>query len=277
MEKEININELIQIKQLPQIFENLEIIGKWIDNGLAKIDFENLDITENNKQNLKNNRTEINKITETLETKRKELKNQILAPYKSFEKKYEEEIKDKLVGASEKLGNAINEIESKQKQAKEKELRQFFDNYNEDYHLEQIIKFEDVGLNITVTNSMKSLKDQIVDFFEKVNNDFMAIQNGEHKEDVLYEYKRNGFDYSKAVNSVNAKINAIKEMEQQLEKKKQLNEIEQNVVENVNTLVSAPIEIVNEDIIECEFKVFATKKQLVELKEYLKMKGIKYE
>lgn len=277
MEKEININELIQIKQLPEIYSKLEEIGNWLDSGIKKLDLDNLVVNEENKQEIKNMRTNINNMTKTLEDARKDIKNRILAPYQSFEEKYNELVKVKLTSASEKLGNAINEIENKQKQEKENELRQFFDNYNEDYHLEQIIKFEDVGLNITLSSSIKSLKEQIVAFFEKVNNDFMAIQNGEHKEDVLYEYQRNGFDYSKAVNSVNAKINAIKEMEQQLEKKKQLNEIEQNVVENVNTLVSAPIEIVNEDIIECEFKVFATKKQLVELKEYLKMKGIKYE
>ena len=275
MQEQLNINELIKIETLPKVFEQLETIGKWVDDGLAKIDLNNLIIDEEHKKEIKAQRTEINNISKLLEDKRKEIKSKILESYELFEKKYNEVVKNKLTNASEQLSMAINEIESLQKAEKTIALRQFFDNYNEDYHLEQIISFEDVGLNITLSASETALKKQIVDFFEKVSNDFMAIQNGEHKEDVLYEYKNNGFNYAQAVNSVNAKLNAIKEIENKLNQKAKIDEVEQTVIQNVETLVSAPKEI--EEIIECEFKVYATKTQLKELKEYLKMKGIKFE
>ena len=277
MQSDLNINELVKLENLPTIYEKLEVIGKWVDDGLAKLDLDNLIVDEEHKLELKNSRSEINNISKLLEDKRMAIKKQILEPYGKFEEKYNEEIKNKLNNASNKLGNAINEIEDNQKHEKEQELRQFFENYNEDYHLESIISFEDVGLNITLSASMKSLKDQIVAFFEKVANDFMAIQNGEHKEDVLFEYKNNGFDYARAVNKVNEMQKEIEILQHKLEEKRKLNEIEEKVVQNVETLVSAPVEIVEEETIECNFKVYATKSQLKELKLFLQEKGIKYE
>ena len=277
MTNELNINELIKIESLPKVFEQLETIGKWVDDGLAKLDLDNLVIDEEHKQEIKKSRSEINKISEALETKRKEIKNKILLPYQEFEQKYDFEVRNKLKNAEQTLGNAIADIEIKQKQEKENNLRQFFNNYNEDYHFEHIFTFEDVGLNITLSASETSLKKQIVDFFDKVNNDFMAIQSGENKEDVLYEYQHNGFDYAKALNSVNAKLKEIKELEEKLAKKDEIEQVEQNVIQNVETLVSAPVEVVEEETIECEFKVYATKSQLKELKKFLNERKIKYE
>ena len=277
MENELNINELIKIESLPKVFEQLETIGKWVDDGLTKLDLDNLVVDEEHKQELKKSRSEINKISEALETKRKEIKSKILEPYEAFEQKYDLEVRNKLKNAEQTLGNAVAEIEIKQKQEKEQNLRQFFDNYNQDYHFEDVFTFEDVGLNITLSASETALKKQIVDFFDKVYNDFMAIQSGENAQDVLYEYQHNGFDYSKAVYSVNAKLKAIKEMEEKLLHKSQTEEIEETVVQNVETLVSAPIEVVEEQPLECVFKVYATRTQLKELKDFLKEKGIEYE
>ena len=277
MENELNINELIKIDTLPKVYEQLEKIGEWVDNGLAKLDLQHIVADEEHKQELKKTRTQINNISNLLEAKRKEIKTKILEPYVLFEDKYNLEVKDKLNVANKTLSDAINEIEVGQKTLKENNLRQFFDNYNQDYHLEQIIKFEDVGLNITLSASEKSLKDQIVAFFEKVNNDFIAIQNGENKEEVLFEYQHNGFDYSKAVNSVNSKLKEIQEIEEKLNQKQEIEQIEQTVIQNVETLVSVPKEIVEEKIIDCQFTVHATKTQLKELKEFLQEKGINYE
>lgn len=275
MENELNINELIKIESLPKIFSQLEDIGSWIDAGLAELDLDNLPVDEEHKQDLKKSRSEINKISDALETKRKEIKSKILEPYEKFEEKYNLEVKNKLKDAEAKLGGAITVIEIKQKQEKENNLRQFFDNYNQDYHFENIFTFEDIGLNITLSASEKSLKDQIVAFFDKVYNDFIAIQNGENAQDVLYEYQHNGFDYVKALNSVNAKLKEIKELEEKLAKKDEIEQVEQTVVQNVETLVSAPQEI--EQPLECVFKVYATRTQLKELKQFLQEKGIKYE
>lgn len=282
MQEKLNINELIKVDQLPHVFEQLEEIGKWVDNGLAQLDLDNLEITEENKQNLKKTRTEINSIHKLLEDKRKEIKDKILEPYKLFEEKYDNEVKNKLLTASEKLSTGINEIETKQKAEKEDTLRQFFENYKTDAHLEDIVSFEDVGLNITLSASEKSLKEQIVEFIKKVSDDFQAISSNENREEILMEYKNNGFNYSQAVNSVNAKLEEIKKLEIKLAQKEEIEAAENAVVQNVETLVSAPVEIKieeakPEEAITCQFTVTTTKEKIKLLKEFLQKENIKYE
>lgn len=268
-------NELIVLEQLPVIKYRLEQLSIEIKEKLDKID--GLIVNEDTVKETKQLRAELNKEFNELESQRKQVKQAIMQKYDEFEDIYKEYVSNLYKNADAELKSKIDNVENQLKQEKENELRQFFNNYNEDYHLEDIISFEDVGLNITLSASMASLKKQIVDFFDRVYNDFMAIQNGENKEDVLYEYKKCGFNYSQAVNNVNAKLREIKEMEQKLAQKAQIEQIEQTVVQNVQTLVSAPVEIVEEETIECEFKVYATKTQLKELKTYLQEKGIKYE
>ena len=41
--------------------------------------------------------------------------------------------------------------------------------------------------------------------------------------------------------------------------------------------ITRPVEIVEQELIECEFKVLATKEQLLKIKDYLKELGVKYE
>jgi len=56
MEEKLNINEIIKVEQLPKVFEQLEIIGSYVDEQLKGID--TLNCTEENKQEVKNRRTE---------------------------------------------------------------------------------------------------------------------------------------------------------------------------------------------------------------------------
>jgi len=277
--EELKLNELIKLESLPKIYSQLEEIGKWVDEGLAKLDLGNLVIDEEHKQEIKKSRSEINNISKVLEDRRKEIKKTILEPYELFETKYNEEVKSKLSNASETLGNAIDIIESKQKQEKEETLRQFFENYKEDAHLEDIINFEDVGLNITLSASEKSLKEQIVDFVKKVSDDFQAISSCEDREEILLEYKRNGFNYSQAVNTINTKKEAIKSLQEKLEQTKEIQNEEQEVVKVVDTLVSKPVEVVNSEPeqITCTFTVVATLDKIKKLKDFLKEEGIDYQ
>lgn len=278
--EELKLNELIKLESLPKIYSQLEEIGKWVDEGLAKLDLDNLVIDEEHKQEIKKSRSEINNISKVLEDKRKEIKKTILEPYELFETKYNEEVKSKLTDASETLGNAIDEIETKQKQEKESNLRQFFDNYREDAHLEEIIKFEDVGLNITLSASEKSLKEQIVDFVKKVSDDFQAISSCEDREEILIEYQRNGFNYSQAVNTINTKKEAIKSLQEKLEQTKEIQNEEQEVVKTVDTLVSKPIEVIDSvppQTITCTFTIVTTLDKIKKLKDFLKEEGIDYQ
>lgn len=272
---DLKLDNLISIEQMPKIFSQLEEVGKWVDEGIAKLNLQNLVCTEENKKEIKETRTNIRKISNTLETRRKEIKKQILEPYELFNQKYDELVKNKLDKIDNELGQAIEEIEINQRTEKIVQLRFFFENYVEEYHLKDIIKFEDVGLNITLSASVSSLKEQIKEFVEKVNNDINAINSCEDKEELLYEYKNNGFDYSKATIIVNERKKALEQAKQQLDTKQECNVKEQENVKKVEILVEEPVKI-EEEKYTVAFEIVATREQILELKEWLKEKGIEY-
>lgn len=277
MQNNIDLNELVKIEQMPKIFSELEKIGKWVDKGLKDLDLDNIVADESHKQELKKTRTEINTISKTLEAKRKEIKTKILEPYEMFNKKYEEEVSNKLNEAATKLTDTINIIETKQKEVKEQNLKEFFDNYAEYYHVEDIVKFEDANLNITLSASEKSLKDKVLEFLKRVTDDMEAISSFENREEVLLEYKKNGFNYSQAINTINIKQKELKQLEENMKIKDEIIKHEQNIIQNVKTLVSEPKEVVEEEMITVQFTVTSTLEKLKKLKEFMQKEGIKYE
>ncbi len=275
----INVNDIIKIETLPKIMEKLELLGEFVDKELEGLD--ELECTEDNKQLVKNKRTCINNTLKTLEDKRKEIKNNILKPYEYFNKKYEETTKLKLENASKILGEKISKIELEQKEKKEKELRDFYTEYSIKYNLQSMnIPFESIGLNITISASMKSLKDQIISFVERISNDLKLISVEEYADEIRIEYNRT-LDFAKSKLDVVKrheelkKLQDIKKAEEILEQKTK--EITSEVESALNEEITAPKEIVetlNEEIdfeepLEVTFTVWAYKDQIIELKRQL--------
>ena len=122
-ENNIDLNEIVKIEQMPIVFKQLEKIGALIDETTK--DLDKLECTEENKQEVKKRRTEINNTLKVLEDRRKEIKNKLLEPYNVFNAKYENECKTKLEYASNVLKEKIDTIESEQLKEKENEIREF--------------------------------------------------------------------------------------------------------------------------------------------------------
>lgn len=269
---ENELNELVIVKQLPVITQQLQIISDEVDKRIEHA--MSLECTEESLKEVKNERADLNKIKTALEDRRKQVKEAVLAPYEEFEKIYNDLVKTKLVNADETLKLRVDNIETVQKQQKEEVLREFFLEHQAANHLEDFITFEDLGLNITKSASEKALKEQIKAFCEKVAGDIRAIQTDEDKEEILLEYKNNGFDYAKAKTTVAEKKKALEQFKMQMAKNGEEIKQDEVVIQNIETMVSAPVEIVEEEKFEFEFKVKMTKTQAKELKEWLKLREI---
>lgn len=271
--KTIDINEIMKIEQMPIVFEQLEKIGTLIEEKTK--DLDKLECTEENKQEVKNRRTEINNTLKVLEDKRKEIKNKLLEPYDVFNAKYENECKTKLEFASGLLKGKIDYIEQQQLAEKESELREFAYQHIEANNLSQLIGFDDIGLNITLSASMKSLKEQILDFINKVVSDLKLIDMEEYKEEISIEYIQ-------SLNFVDAKTKVI-ERHRQLEELKQkaatMEEMkleEEKVAEKVEKIV-APKEIIEDDeIITVQFNVKGEKSKIKEVKNKIIELGLEW-
>lgn len=272
-ENELNINEVIKIETLPKIFYQLEKVGTYIEDNLKDID--SLECTEENKKEVKNRRTAINNTLKEFENKRKDIKKSILESYTLFEGKYSEEVKTRLESASNRLTEKINTIEETQKQKKRDLMIEFFNQYQEFYHLEDIIKFEDVGLNITLSATETSLKNQIVEFCKKISEDLVAISSDDNRDELLLEYKNNGFDYTKAVISLKEKQKHLEEIKNKMDNLNQVVKEENKIIETVNEVI-APIEIEEEKLLTCTFTVKTTKDKLIQLRNFMKEKEIEY-
>lgn len=276
------IEKVMRVEQLPKIFYQLEEIGKEIDIQLEGI--EDLECTEENKTEVKQRRTQINNLNTAMETKRKEIKKEILKDYDLFNEKYEQEVKSKLINASSILTSKIDEIEHIQKEIGTNNIKRYFEELRESLHLENIVEFEDLNLNITLTNLGKTLegkkyKEEIKQRLDSIANDINLINLEEYKEEILLEYKTN-FDFAKSKLAVINRHNQINELKQQQEKVQEQIEQEQKIEEKVEEII-APIEIKEneetEEIIESTFTVKGTLKQLKLLKEFLEKEGIYYE
>lgn len=273
-EKNININDLVVVKQLPEIFSQLDVASEIITNLTKDIDL--VECTEENKQEVKKNVQKLRAMKTQFENKRKEIKKEINKPYEEFEDYYNKKIKGLLDNSIDTLDTKVKDIEMEQIQEKRNNLIEFLDQYREFYHIEEIItNIDQVPIKINLTNTEKSLKEVILKFCKKINDDMMCIASEEYREDILLEYKKNGFDY---VNARLTIVNRNKEKEALKKKLEQVEEVvkeEEKVVEKVEEIIK-PVEVVEEEELEITFTVKATRTKLRELKEFMKEKEIEY-
>ena len=277
---EININEIVKIEQMPKVFSQLEKIGELIEEKTK--DLNDLECTEQNKQIIKNRRTEINKTLEILEERRIEIKNKLLEPYDIFEEKYNKECKIKLQKASNLLKTKIEGIEEEQKLEKEEEIREFFEEHCKDKNVN--VQFERMGLNITLSASMKSLKEQTLAFIEKIASDLQLIELEEYKEEILLEYNKT-LDFANSKLVVVQRHKQIEEMQKRQEELARKKAEEEKVIEAVEEVIEEEItapELVEDGVEEEQqmmvvaFQVTATVEQIRELKQWLKERNIQY-
>ena len=281
-EEKIDVNEIVKIEQMPKVFSQLEKIGDIIKKKTS--DLDKLECTEANKQEVKSRRTEINNTLALLEAKKKEIKNKLLEPYNVFEEKYNKECKEKLQNASSILTQKINSIEIQQKLEKEQELREFADEYFSHYMIKDVVKFEDIGLNITLSASIKSLKEQTKAFCERISNDLKLIDLEEYKDEIVIEYLKN-LDFAKSKMLVVERHRQLEEIKKREEELKAQQEQEQEVVEKVEEVVEEikpPVEIIDveaqevEEVFTATFTVKTTKAKLKALKNFMESEEIEY-
>lgn len=274
--EEKELNEIVIIEQLPIIKEKLQIISDEVDK---EINYAlSLECNEDSKVEVKNARAKLNKIKTSLEERRKQVKNAIEKPYKDFEIIYNDLVKNKLNNADITLKERIDTIENEQKKLKEETLRSFVEEHCKANNVE--IPFEKIGLNITLSASEKSLKEQAKTFIEKVASDIKLINmEEEYKEEILFEYQ-NDYDYVNAKTKVLDKHKQLQEIHMKMEEIKNIEQQEQHVIEKVDEAIeiTAPVEVVDEEEIQTyQFMVKATKTQVKQLIAYMKELGIEYE
>ena len=281
------MKDLIIVKQLPQIEEHLKELSTEIDKKVE--DAKSLICTEESVKTIKQVRADLNKEFKELETQRKTVKEQILAPYMQFEEVYKTYISEKYKSADVDLKKKIDSVESELKEQKEKEVKDYFEEYKKANNID-FVTFEQAKINVTLSASKKSLKEQAKKFIDEIVDDLKLVETQDCKEEILVEYKQT-LNISRAIQDVANRHKLLEEEKRKQEelKSKQLEEAQRQAEISIkeqeiatkealnNFVIEAPKVEEQEEVLTLKFTVKGTRTKLKELKKFLEDGGYDYE
>lgn len=273
---------IIVVKQLPIIVEQLQEVKAEVT---AKAEQAlSLVCTEDTVKDVKKVRSDLNKELKDYEERRKAVKKAIMTPYEQFEAVYKDCISDTYKKADTELKGKIDSVENELKEQKKAEVKGYFDEYLTATGID-FVTFENANINVTLSASMKSLKEQAKAFVDKIVDDLTLIDTQEHKDEILYEYKQS-LNVSNAITKVANRYKAIEEAKAREEERKAREQAEAEAAAKVESVVEAvtpptvepiapPVE--EEKTYTLNFTVRGTMPQLKALKEFLTNGGYDYE
>ncbi len=275
------MNEIIEIKQLPIIVEQLQTIKADVT---ARVDDAlSLECTEETVKAVKQARSDLNKEFKDWEARRGEVKRAIMSPYEQFETVYKDCITDVFKKADTELKDKIAEVENGIKERKAAEVKAYFEEYAKSLNI-GFLTFAATGIKVNLSDSLKKLKEQAKAFIDRVSDDLNLIETHEHSTEILVEYKRS-LNVSAAITAVverHKAIEAEKEREaerQQLEQ--QAKEAEKAVDEIITVseepVIAPPTVEESDPVLTVSLKITAPKSMLKELKTFLINGGYDYE
>lgn len=266
----------------------------------AKVqDYKRLQYTEETIKEAKKDKATLNKLREAIETERKRIKKQCMAPYELFEK----QVKEVLTIIDEPIhliDSQIKEVEEQRRlEKKEKVLEIYEENIG---NLKGILPFAKVFKNeyLNVSKSLKSITEEITVLINKVNQDMDAIEELDTKYELqVKDMYVKTLDLSMALRE-NARLEEVErklaerraqqERERAEAEKRAAAEAQKRVEVQQQIAESIPEESDKREIVEelqqettpdpqtvtLEFRVTATPEQLQKLKEFLKANNIVY-
>lgn len=273
----MEIKDIMRVETLPKIYQQLEQMSIEIDNEVNQA--LALDCTEESKQEVKKARANINKIKTELEDRRKTIKEQILQPYMQFESMYNSLIKDKLVYADDTLKTRILNIETQQINEKRENIKAYFEEYLESLHI-TFVHWDQLNIKIGLSDSEKKLREQVKSKLDIIANDIKLIELEEYRNDILLEYKENGFDFAKAKLNVVNRMNELQKLQESMNQKQQQDEQDKAIEQKVEEEITIPVEVVEkpvENILTTRFQVHGTLEQIKSLKQFMFEIDIEFE
>lgn len=278
-------NEIIVVKQLPVIEQQLAQIKEQVVERVQAA--MQLVCTEATVKEIKKARAELNAEFKAWEDKRKEVKTAVMSPYEQFEAVYKDCISDSYKSADKDLKQKIDEVEQQLKTQKVAEVKEYFGEYLASKNID-FISYEQAGINVTLSASLKSLKEQAKAFIDRIESDLKLIETfTDLKAEILVEYKKS-LNVSDAITGVKARAKAVQEEQARQEAEAEKRAAEAQRVEAIKAAipeapaaVEAPTEQTAAPAPEkkfcIRFTVKGTKEQLIALKKFLNEGEYEYE
>ena len=294
--------ELITLKQAPIIiYERIKAVGQQIEAKIAELNLDNQLVTDETLKSAKNTRTMLRKELDDFETQRKYIKEQVNAPYEAFEKAYKEHIKVHYDKADSTLKSKIDEVQNRLLDDKRGRIKDYFTEFCAAQGIDFLI-FERLPLNITITKSDKSLKEEVAGFVSEVSKSLQLIESlnepDAFKAEILTDYKQT-LDIARAIQNAQYRRQQREAELQRIEAQRVAAEQARLAAEARAREVAplqAPAQVINEaqsaaplqeatqavqedenEIVQSTFTVIGTRAQLRALRDFLDNNNIQYQ
>lgn len=272
-----------KIKSVGEIESNMKEVKGYVEE--LNNYYKNINFTEETMKEAKDEKAKVNKFKTQVADYRKNIVAEYNKPIKTFEDTAKETEK-LLTDTYNTINQQVANYEGKLKKEKEEEVRNYFEEYRESLNID-FISFEDTKIKVNLSDSKTSLKKQAKDFIDKVNMDLATITLQRYRDEILVEYKQNGFILNNAITTVLNRQKAIEEAKKKEEEKKitiifnKEHEIAKESYEQLEEVFNKPLEqpeeVKQEEILTLKFTVRGTKEKLKELKNFLIQGGYDYE
>lgn len=268
-EKTLSLNSLIVVEQIPIIKQRLREFKAELDSRVEYVC--GLTVTDDNIKEMKKELADIRKIKTELESRRKDVKKQVLQPYEEFERFYKEFATAPLDTAIQSLDKQIKANEGQKLADKTDKLKAYLEECKQAHGIE-FVQWEQLGLRVNLSTSEKKYKTQIAEFIEGISNDLLIIARHPMQDEIFVIYKQT-LNLAQAITTAEERQKAVEaekaRREQEAEAKAKLQaQIEQTaqVIEEVTTppIIEAVEETPQEDaeIYQLTFSVYGTQAQL---------------
>lgn len=270
---------------LKEIQWNQEEVKAWV---AARVqDYKNIAYTEDQVKDMKKDRADLNKLRTAFESERKRLKKVCMEPYNLFEQQVNEVVA--LIDEPIQLiDSQLYELEERRKQQKKKDIEALFYTIGFQTFVTLDNIFDQKWLNASV--SLDKIEEQMKSIMYKIGTDVATIGNlPEFSFEAMEVYKKT-LDLNKAILEGQRLAEIQKRKQQYEEEQKRIaeekarqEEQEQSVFAEVveetapvEEKVDASPEPVRPDLVQMDFRVWCTKEQLMDLREYLIAHQIKF-
>lgn len=262
-----------KIKQLGEIESNIANVRDFALQ--LNTYYSNIIFDENSMSAAKDEKAKVNKFKNEISSYRKDIIKQWKEPIDQFETMAKET--EKILGDTYDIINKqCDDYNNKKKEKVRADMQEYMNELIESNGLD-FLTLDDAQLNITLNASEKSLKTQLKEFCDRIESDIKAIEYQADKDEILVEYKKNGFNLSMAIKEVQHRHEELeRERKLQEERLKKQEELKQASTAQsvVNEEFVAP-KVINQPVVEekkykMTFTVQGTMEQLKRLKEYLR-------
>lgn len=261
-----------ELKGITQIEDNINDVKEY---ALKLSDYYNIkEFDEDTLKDAKSERAEVNKFKDKVSDFRKEITKKFNEPLEKFTNDAKETEKI-LKETYDIINGQIKAYEDKQKQEKEEEVKNYFNELCEAENID-FVDYEQANINVTLSASMKSLKEQAKKFVDKVVDDINLINSTQFVDEIMIDYKKD-LNVSRAITEVNNRHAEFEKVKQQKEEQVEQKLNDKEMLNRIDNLSAPKVEKTSEEVFEMTFKVRGTKEQLKAVKEFLINGGYDYE